>query len=488
MKHPSSVRFLVGFALLAGVALGKDPASWNQFRGPNGSGVAVGCKPPVEVGTGNLAWKVPVGSGLSSPALSAGRVFLTIIENGRLATVAFEKSTGKIAWRKQAPEVPLERVHETGSPATPTPLVDADRVYVYFGSFGLLCYDHDGNQLWSKPIPTPKSLYGMATSPISHGDHIILVLDSDANLPDSKLSRSKIIALRKSDGEKAWEIARPFHRSGWSVPIIWEHGEGTELVVLGNGRVAGYDMGTGAKKWFANGFSRETIAVPVAGDGKVFAAASMLGGSGDAQPDPAPFWRAVMQFDANSDQKLERGEMTAGFTWPLRPELPIGHPGYGLPIPKKDGPERKRRLDGMFGWVDKNRDGFWTRDEFVKNHSGGRGKPILMALRPGGKGDVTDSHVEWQLNRGIPEIPSPVYFEERLYLVRKGGLVNAVDSSNGDVLYRERLEDAPDNTAHRRSWRTRTSTWSPRAARSQLSRRATSSTSSISTISAKPSR
>ena len=70
----------------------------------------------------------------------------------------------------------------------------------------------------------------------------------------------------------------------------------------------------------------------------------MLGGSGDAQPDPKPFWKAVMQFDANVDKKLERKEMTKGFTWPLRPELPVGHPGFGLPIPKRDGPERKRRL------------------------------------------------------------------------------------------------------------------------------------------------
>ena len=418
-------------------------ADWNQFRGPNGSGVAADAQPPADIGPENLAWKIPLPAGLSSPSLSADRVFLTGVEDGRLVTLAFEKSTGKLAWRALAPQSTIEKVHEASSPATPTPLVDDQQVYVYFGSFGLLCYDHDGNEVWRKPIATPKSLYGMATSPITHGGLVILVLDTDDNLPGSKLSASRVIAVQAADGKTAWEIQRPYHRSAWSVPIIWKHDDGTELVVLGSGRVAGYDLDTGEKKWFANGFSRETIAVPVAGDGKVYAAAAMLGGSGDEQPDPQPFWQAVMQFDKNADQKLERGEMTAGFTWPLRPELPVGHPGYGLPIPKEEGPARKRRLDGMFGWVDKDRDGFWTEEEFTRNASGGRGKPILMAIRPGGEGDITESHVDWQLHRGVPEIPSPVYFDERIYMVRKGGLVNAVDTASGDVIYRERIDGAP---------------------------------------------
>ena len=438
------MRFALPFVLLwvSAAAVIADQAGWGRFRGPNGSGVASNCHPPVEIKGASLAWKVPVGPGLSSPTLSEQRVFVTALEDGRLATLAFEKSSGDLAWRKQAPQVPLEKVHETSSPATPTPLVDAERVYAYFGSFGLICYDHDGEEQWRRPIPTPKSLYGMATSPISYRDQVILVLDDDANLPDSKLSRSKIVAFNKSDGEVAWEIARPFHRSGWSVPIIWVHDGGAELVVLGNGRFSGYDLETKTKKWFATGFSRETIAVPVVGDGRVYAAAAMLGGSGDERPDPAPFWAAVMKFDKNGDGKLQRDEMTAGFTFPLRPELPIGHPGFGLPIPKS-GPARERRLDGMLGWIDKDRDGFWTREEFVRNFSGGRGKPILMAVRPGGEGDVTESHVEWQLHRGIPEIPSPIFHDGRIYLIRKGGILNAVDAESGDVIYRERIGGAP---------------------------------------------
>jgi len=67
------------------------------------------------------------------------------------------------------------------------------------------------------------------------------------------------------------------------------------------------------------------------------------------------------------------------------------------------------------------------------------GRPILMAIRPGGSGDIIDTHVTWQLHRGIPEIPSPVFYGDRLYLVCNGGLFTAIDATNGKIVYRKRL-------------------------------------------------
>ena len=196
-----------------------------------------------------------------------------------------------------APKVELEKVHKASHPAASSALVSGDRLFAYFGSYGLLCYDLDGRELWKKPMPTPKTLYGMSTSPIAHGDLVIMALDNDANLPDSRLSQSKVVAFRQSDGGVAWEIPRPFHRSGWSTPMIWQHSRGTELVVLGNGRVSGYDMKSGSQKWFVPGFSRETISTPVAGKDVLYVSSSKLGGGADIQTDPLPFWEAVIQFD-----------------------------------------------------------------------------------------------------------------------------------------------------------------------------------------------
>ena len=163
-----------------------------------------------------------------------------------------------------------------------------------------------------------------------------------------------------------------------------------------------------------------------------------LGGGADIRVDPLPFWEAIIRFDQNSDGKIERKEMTGHFTFPIRPELPPGHPGFGIPLPE-DKRRRQERLDGMFRGVDRNRDKFWTKEEFISNMRGGRGKPLLIAIRPGGQGDITDTHLKWELNRSIPEIPSPLLYGNLIYMVRNGGLLSAVDAANGKLLYRERL-------------------------------------------------
>ena len=412
--------------------------NWNQYRGPNGSGVAQDCQPPYKISKKNLIWKTLLIPGFSSPALSEDKLFLTGLSGDRLVTIGVNKSDGKIIWKSLTPKVELEKVHKAGHPACSTPLVVDDCVYSYFGSYGLICYKLDGTELWKKPIPTPKTLYGMSSSPISYGDNIIMVLDNDANLPSSSLSQSKIVAFNKKNGKSAWEIARPLHRSGWSTPMIWKHNQDTELVVLGNGRVSGYDMKNGSRKWYVTGFSRETISIPISGNNLLYVSSSRLGGGGDTQLDPLPFWEAVIQFDKNADGKIERKEMTKNFTFPIRPELPIGHPGFGIPLPK-DKERKKSRLDGMFKGVDRNRDNFWTKEEFIENMRSGRGKPLLIAINPGGQGDISKTHLKWELNRSIPEIPSPLLYKDLIYMIRNGGLLAAIEASTGKLIYRERI-------------------------------------------------
>ena len=422
--------------LLHAIAAASPGEAWTEFRGTGGTGVAEDSRVPVKLET--PAWKVPVPPGLSAPVVAGGKVFLTAVQDGRLATCAYDAASGRELWRKLAPAVPLEKVHASGSPAASTPCADAARVWVYFGSFGLICYDHAGAELWQKPVPTPKSLYGMATSLIAWRDTIILTLDDDADLPDSKLSRSKLVAVRRSDGSTAWETARPLVRSGWSTPVVWNHGAGEELVVLGSGRLTAYEPASGAEKWFTTGFSRETIAQPVSGGGLLFASAAMLGGVADDQPDPEPFWKAMLHFDADKDGRIARSEITRDFTFPLRPELAPGHPGFGIPLPG-DAAARRKRQDDTFASMDKDRDDFWTRDEFIANLKFDRGKPRLVAIRPGGSGELQESQIAWELSRNIPEIPTPVWHKDRLYLVRSGGLLSCVDARDGSVRYTERL-------------------------------------------------
>jgi len=440
MMHASKTLIVSALLLQVACSLSAEsgPVHWNQFRGPNGAGCAARFKPPLKISAEQAAWRTSLPPGKSSPVLWRDRVFLTGLEHSRLTTLALDAYSGKVLWKRLAPEVPLARVHRANSVAASTPCVDDKNVYVYFGSYGLLCYDHQGREQWTKPIPTPRSMYGVATSPILHGPRLILVLDDDANLKDSKLSRSKVMALDCATGEALWETARPYNRGVWSSPMIWTHESGAELVVSGNGRVYGYEPATGEERWHVSGFSREPIAIPVAGNGQLYVSVSMQGGRGDAALDPEPFWNAMLHFDRNDDGRIGRDEITKDFTTPFRPELDPGHPGFGMPLPTNPEQRRKRQND-IFNWRDRDKDGFWTKEEFSTDMRVGRGKPNLAAIRSGGRGDITESHVQWNLRRGIPEIPSPVFHAGRLYLVRSGGTLSCVHADNGEVIYRERL-------------------------------------------------
>ena len=140
---------LMAAGLLATVGKGGEkPLAWPQFRGQGGSGVAKGQKPPVEFGPDkNLKWKVRVPSGMSSPIIAGDKVVITALEDGKLFTIAYERATGKEAWRAEAPAKKLEPTHKTeSSPAASTSATDGKHIVSYFGSCGLFCYDRDGKQ------------------------------------------------------------------------------------------------------------------------------------------------------------------------------------------------------------------------------------------------------------------------------------------------------------------------------------------------------
>src|SRR5262249_18332092 len=128
---------------------------WPRFRGPNGSGVADGQRPPVELGPEkNVKWKVAVPNGLSSPIIAGDKLVMTAFDNRKLLTTAYNRANGKEAWRAEAPANRLETYHKTeGSPAASTSATDGQRIVSYFGSCGVFCYDLSGNKLWSLDLP-----------------------------------------------------------------------------------------------------------------------------------------------------------------------------------------------------------------------------------------------------------------------------------------------------------------------------------------------
>src|SRR5262245_43829161 len=142
------MRFFLTMTVLAFVALtsaAQERSVWPQFRGPSGQAIAADAKPlPVHFGPDkNLLWKAPLPPGLSSPVVWGNAIFVTAhnTEGNALETICLDRSTGSVRWRRSAPAKTIERVYKTNSPASATPCTDGERVYVSFGSFGLLCYD-----------------------------------------------------------------------------------------------------------------------------------------------------------------------------------------------------------------------------------------------------------------------------------------------------------------------------------------------------------
>ncbi|HUU19290.1 MAG TPA: PQQ-binding-like beta-propeller repeat protein [Sedimentisphaerales bacterium] len=404
--------------------------NWNQFRGPNGQGVAEADRIPVHFSPeANVLWKTVIPAGHSSPVIWNNRIFLTASEPANkkeLITLAIDREDCKILWRGVVQAETKVRFHPLNNSASSTPAADDKHVYVYFGTYGLLCYDHAGNEVWQRKIDTPKSKYGMATSPILYEDKVILVLDGDGG-------SSRLLAVHRDTGETVWEQPRSLFKAGWSTPVIWRHGEVEELVVLGSKRLTSYDPSTGEEIWWAGGFSDETVGIPITGDGLLFAGAAALGGRGDDKLDAAGSWKiTVEEFDRNHDNQIQRDEMTKGFAFIQRPELPKDNPGYGLPV---------RNMDTLLKIFDHDKNRIISEAEWMQTMSGfaAHSQPNLVAIRPGATNDARKSHVAWEIRRGIPETPSLLCFRGKLYLLRDGGVLTCLEAATGKELFRERI-------------------------------------------------
>lgn len=332
-------------------------AEWPQFRGSNSSGIGDG-KPPVEFGPSqNVLWKTAVGSGLSSPIIAQGRVFLTEFDRAKkqLATLCIDQRTGKILWRRSVSPAEIEKVHEIGSPAAPTPVTDGERVYVYFGSYGLVSYGFDGKLLWERRLPLPQNIYGAVASPIVAGAFLIL---------NHQGKDAYLLGVNRRDGNTVWKTDRSQFQYGWSTPVYWRHDGIDEIVVLGgdfgpNQRLMAYNLADGAERWWVAGLPPCGKSTPVIGSGMVFFAAP----------------------DIILDVAVE-----------------------------KRNPERASQI-------------------YANNAS------RVMAIRPGGKREVNQTHVEWTQTKGVPGVPSPLYYNGRLYTFQNGGIVFSRAAKTGELVY-----------------------------------------------------
>ena len=352
----STLVFTVAWlSILALTARGQDAVtSWPQFRGPDGQGHSAARDVPwqwsesTSSGSQGIAWKTPLpGRGWSSPVVDGGFVWLTsALDDGkRLVVLRINAATGVVD--RQIPvfaDNKPKSIHQKNSHASPSLLIDGDRLFAHFGTYGTACLTRDGDVVWRQKLDYEPQ-HGPGGSPILYDDLLILNCDG--------ADVQYVAALDKRTGEIRWKTPRAHiseaRRNGekmpgmaFSTPLLYED-DGVPLVLSAGGdHLAAYDARMGQEIWWSAYDGYSVVPRPVVAQGLVF---------------------------------------------------------------------------------------------FSSCYDG----PVFYAVRLGGQGDVTPTHVAWTLAKGAPHSPSPLAVGDELYVVDDGGVATCLDIGSGKQHWQKRL-------------------------------------------------
>jgi len=266
-----SIRFCL-FALFCGCGVSSISAQdWPAFRGPDGQGHSTEQRVPLEWDESrNVAWKTPLaGLGWSSPVVAGGKVWLTTAVEQRgisLRLLGFDVATGREAVNVEVFRIAASRaINPKNSWASPTPIVDGDRIYVHFGADGTAAMTTAGAVVWTQRFDY-QSQHGAGGSPVLHGDLLIFNCDgSDAAF---------VVALDKRTGKVRWKTNRRFPADqAYSTPLVIRVGDRDQVISVGAHRAAAYDPLNGKEIWrvsYPDGFSN--VPRPVFAHGLVYIA------------------------------------------------------------------------------------------------------------------------------------------------------------------------------------------------------------------------
>jgi outer membrane protein assembly factor BamB len=323
------------FAFMAAAVTTPDQ-NWPQWRGPLQNGVAPSADPPVSWSeTNNIKWKVKIpGGGSATPIIWDNLVFVqTAIPTGKkveaappsspagdapappaggppppprdgtngapprppggpgggrgrggfgqkptefyqFSVLCLDRQTGKVLWQRVArEEVPHEGVMQNeGTYASPSGLTDGKRLYAYFGSRGLYCYDMSGNLQWNQDLGKMRiaMTFGEGSSPALYQDSLIINWDNE--------NGSFITALDKNTGKTLWKESRDEH-TAWSTPIVVEYDGKPQIITTATGKIRSYDPATGKIIWECGGLTRNVIPSPVADSSMVYCMSGFMGNS-----------------------------------------------------------------------------------------------------------------------------------------------------------------------------------------------------------------
>ncbi len=397
---------LIAVILLAtlGTALraADGPSYFRKDQGAVGDGFAL---PEQFDAKQQLVWRQAVAPGISTPCVHDDLVVVTTWDKARkeLATVALDRATGKQRWKKTVAVKRVEKTHSAGSPAVSTPACDGKRIYVFFGSAGLICYDLEGGEVWKKTMGPFQDEFGASSSPVLVDNLVVLSEDHDVN--------SFLIAVDAATGKTVWKTSREGQTRSYSTPVVWKSSTERVLVVAGALKLTAYKIKTGRPLWWVNGLSRIVDTTPAISGDRLFMASWTPGGDQAERIAMEPFTEAVTKLDKNKNGAIAKSELPKG--------SPVAARFFRIDLDQ----------DGELGPVE------WKRhaDVFAKAQN------VAMAVRAGGRGDVTKTHVEWLFREGLPVVPSPTVYKGVMYMVKNSGILTSLDAATGKRTRRGRI-------------------------------------------------
>ena len=242
-------------------------SDWPQFRGPTGQGHSDEHDLPLNWSeTTNVRWKVAIrGRGWSSPVVQGDRVWLTTAtEEGKsLRALAVDRNSGAILlnvelFRLKSPKL----TNSKNSFASPTPIIDGDRVFLHFGAWGTACITQSGEIVWKTRLEYDNGQHGTGGSPVLYEDLLIVSCDGNEN--------QFVVALDKLTGRVRWKKPREGYQA-YTTPLIVSLPSGDQVISPGAFRAVAYEPRTGKELWhvtYGEGFSN--VPTPVYGAGLVF--------------------------------------------------------------------------------------------------------------------------------------------------------------------------------------------------------------------------
>ncbi len=340
------MRVLPFLALLVIASTANASDDWPQFRGPLGTGHSDAIAPPLTFDDAeDVVWSAAIeGRGYSSPVILGDRIWLTA---ATVVTAAAEEAAKRLEGNRQASErqvassvhlraVCVDRatgrelydveifridqpspIQKINSYASPTPIVEGNRLYCDFGSFGTACLEaSSGKTLWTRRLVI-EHFVGPGSSPAICGDLLVLVRDGG--------HQQYVTGLNKKTGETVWKTSRPpidaaspqLHKA-FCTPLLIQTAERPQLVIPGAQWVVAYEPTTGDEIWrasYGSGFSN--VPRPVFGHGMVYICTGFMtpqlwairvDGEGDVT-DTHVVWRERQQIPRRASPTLIGDEL-----------------------------------------------------------------------------------------------------------------------------------------------------------------------------------